>query len=347
MTRRVARTAVSLLLTAALLTAFLWNVDLDEVGAALGKADPVLLAVAVSLALASYWARAWRWQLLLRPVGRVSHASVVLTTAVGYAAITLLPARIGEIVRPLLLTRRERLPLSATVASVLTERVFDLWTVLAFFLVFVVWPPTLPSLGEEAHANLQLLTRSGLVVAVTLAAATAFAVALLRYQEPFVALVTRPLVHLRPRLQQGVARFLGHFLDGMRVIHRPRDLLANLAVSVLLWSLIYWQLRVTLVAFEIPVPLRATYLLVVLTVLGLAVPTPGGVGGFHKALQLGLTLFFGVGLNLATAVAIVYHLVCFGPITLLGLAAMVPLGTSIAEARKLADQPAADGSSGS
>ncbi len=339
MARRALRIVVSLLLMAALLAAFLWNVDLDAVAAALGGADPTLLLIAVGLSLVSYWLRAVRWQLLLLPMARVRHSSVVLTTAVGYAGIALLPARLGEVIRPLLLAHREKLPVSGTVASVVTERILDLWTVLAFFLVFVVWPPDLSALDAEAHTHLRLLEQSGLAVAAALLVATVFVLALLRYQDTLVDRVTRALGRLGPRVRGGVRRFLHHFLDGLRGIQRPRELVLTLGASLLVWWCIHWQLKVTLLAFDVVVPLRVCYLLVVLTVIGLAVPTPGGIGGFHKALQIGLTLFLGVGINLATGVAVAYHAVCFGPITLLGLAAMVPLGVSLGDARRLAARP--------
>ena len=79
-------------------------------------------------------------------------------------------------------------------------------------------------------------------------------------------------------------------------------------------------------------------MLVTLAVLGLAIPTPGGVGGFHNATQVGLTTFFGVELNLATAIAIVYHAICFVPITIIGLLALPLLGMRISDVRGMAEE---------
>lgn len=336
MTGRSLRVAISLLLAAVLLALFLWNVDFEEVAGALEGADPAWLAVATALALASYWMRALRWQLILRPAGRVSHRGAVIATAVGYAAMTLLPARMGDVVRPLVLARRERIPVAATLASVLTERIFDLWTVVAFFLVFVVWPPAMSVLGEEARSTLRVLSLTGWVVGAGLVLGSLVLLALFQYQDRAIDLVTRPLARFLPRWRSPVASFLGHFLDGLRVIRRPRDLAVTLAASALLWLVIYWQVQVTLLAFAIDLPLRVAFLIVTLAVIGLAIPTPGGVGGFHKATQLGLTTFFAVDLNLATAVAIVYHAICFLPITVIGLACLPAAGVTLREAESLA-----------
>jgi glycosyltransferase 2 family protein len=337
MTKRTLRVAVSLSLMAALLALFLWNVDFGKVAKVLEDSHPLWLLLATALALLSYWLRAVRWAFILRPVGKVRHSSVVLTTAVGYAAMTLLPARMGDVVRPLLLARRDRLPVSATLASVLTERLFDLWTVVLFFLLFVLNPPAM-NLGEKARGYLDTLTTTGYVVAAGLILGSLVLLGLFRYQERFVALLAWPIVRLVPRWQGPVTRFFHHFLNGLRVLQRPRDLLITVGASLLLWWVIYWQVWATLIAFDVHLPLRAAYLIVTLAVIGLAIPTPGGVGGFHKATQIGLTLFFGIELNEATGIAIAYHAICFLPITVIGLACLPLLGLSLRETTHLADQ---------
>jgi uncharacterized membrane protein YbhN (UPF0104 family) len=98
-----------------------------------------------------------------------------------------------------------------------------------------------------------------------------------------------------------------------------------------MWYVICWQVRLTLLAFDVDLPLRAAYLIVTMAVIGLAVPTPGGVGGFHKATQVGMTMFFGIGLNEATGIAIAYHAICFVPITIIGLLCLPLLGVKLRE----------------
>jgi uncharacterized protein (TIRG00374 family) len=287
------------------------------------------MLAATGLALLSYWLRAFRWLLILRPVGRVRHSSVVVTTAVGYAAMTLLPARMGDIIRPLLLARREQIPASASLASILTERVFDLWTVVVYFLIFIIWPPHMENLDDTARSYLAILGRTGYIVGAAVILGTLILLGLFQYQERFVDLLTRPIRRLGPRSHTAVINFLNHFLDGLRILQRPRDLLVTTATSALLWYVIYWQVKVTLIAFDLDLPLRVAFLLVTLAVIGLAIPTPGGVGGFHKATQVGLTVFFGIELNRATGIAIAYHATCFLPITVIGLLCLPFLGVRV------------------
>lgn len=343
MANRAARITVSLLLMVVLLAFFLWNVDFAEVGQSMASAHPVFIAGACLVALLSYFLRALRWQFILLPVKRVRLSSVALTTAVGYAALSLLPARMGDLIRPILLARREDFPASASLASILTERVFDLWSVVFFFLVFIIWPPAMPDLGEEASRNLEVLSLSGYVAGAGLAVGTLILLGLFRYQDRFIDVLTRPLGRIRPGWRQPTANFLEHFLDGLRVLQRPRDLLITTAASLVMWYVIFWQVQMTLFAFDVHVPLRASFLIVTLTVIGLAVPTPGGVGGFHKASQIGLTMFFGIGLNRATAIAIAYHAICFVPITIIGLLCLPLLGVKPREVRSLSTEEEVEG----
>lgn len=336
MVRPTFRIVFSLALTVALLTVFFWNVDFREVGSALAHAKPGFLLAAVAVALFSYWLRVVRWQQILRPVGKTRHSSALLATVVGYAGITFLPARLGDLARPVLLSKRDRIPTSAALASILTERVIDLWTIVLFFFVFLVAPPPLPHLSAEGAGTLNLLRLSGWIIGAGLFVGTAMLFGLFRYQERFIALITAPIGRIKASWQPPFANFLHHFLDGLRILQRPRDLLVVMATSFAIWAVIVLQLILTLQALGLSLPLRSAFLLIMMTVIGLLVPTPGGAGGFHAMVQIGLTMFFGVDHNLATGVAIVYHAVCFYPIALIGLICIPVFGLSLSP-QKLAE----------
>jgi uncharacterized protein (TIRG00374 family) len=320
---------------AALLVWFLYDADFDRMGESLRQAEPSLLVLSVLLALLGYWLRVCRWQLILLPVARVRHSSAVIATCLGYAGITLLPARMGDIVRPVVLARREQIPVSASLASILTERIFDLWTVILFFFLFLIWPPEMVASGPSRE--LQLVTIGGYVVGAGVVVGTLILLGLFQFQERFINILTAPIARVAPSWRQPVINFLGHFLDGLRVIQRPRDLLITVVASILVWLAIYWQLKVALLAFSIDLPLRACFFLVAGSVVGLAIPTPGAVGGFHKAMELAMSLFVGVGAGqLVKSFIIVHHAICFVPITLIGLALIPVLGLSATDVSTLA-----------
>ncbi len=333
MAQRAFRIVFSLVLTVGLLAVFFWNVDFRKVGEAFTQARGGLLLAAIAAALFSYWLRVVRWQQILRPAGRTRHSSALLATVVGYAGITLLPARMGDLVRPVLLSKRDKIPTSAALASILTERVIDLWTIVLFFFVFLVAPPPMPHLSSEGAGTLDLLRLSGWIIGAGLVVGTGVLFGLFRYQERFITLISAPIGRIKASWQTPFVNFLNHFLDGLRILQRPRDLMMVMATSLFLWAIIVLQLILTLRAFDLELPLRSAFLLIMMTVIGLLVPTPGGAGGFHAMVQIGLTTFFGVDHNLATGVAIAYHAVCFYPITLIGLICIPLFGLSLSPSR--------------
>ncbi len=198
MTKRTVRIAVSLFLMVALLVVFLWNVNFKEVGQSLESANPWWLLLAGCLALLSYWLRAIRIILLLRPVGKVRQSTANLSTAVGYAAMSLLPARMGDLVRPAIISRRDTLPFSAALASILTERLFDMWTIIVGFLLFSLAPPTM-NLSSEALRILDMLELTGWVLGIGVVAGSLVLLGLFRYQERFVRVLTWPVRRFVPR----------------------------------------------------------------------------------------------------------------------------------------------------
>jgi uncharacterized membrane protein YbhN (UPF0104 family) len=113
-----------------------------------------------------------------------------------------------------------------------------------------------------------------------------------------------------------------------------------------LWSLglrvvIGWQLC-RAKAFDLPMNLGQSFVVVAVAVIGLAVPAPAGVGGFHWAIRVGLTQFMGVGVPTATAYALLHHAICFFPITVLGLGYLAGVGLSLGRVRALQSEVAPD-----
>src|ERR1044071_189722 len=137
--KAVLRAALVFAMTAALLTLFLRNANLAAISSAMATADVRWLIVAALASSSAYVLRARRWQFLLRPIGRTRFATAFSATAIGFAASFLLPGRAGEIIRPYLLARRERLGTMPTLATIAVERVLDLIGVLILFAAVAPW----------------------------------------------------------------------------------------------------------------------------------------------------------------------------------------------------------------
>jgi uncharacterized protein (TIRG00374 family) len=125
---------------------FLWlalrGLGLEEIGAALADANLWWLLPGIGVYFVGVWARAWRWHYLLGPVKAIPTRTMFPIVAIGYMGNNIYPARAGEVLRAVVLKRREGVPVSASLATIIIERIFDGVVMLAF--VFL----NLPRLAE-------------------------------------------------------------------------------------------------------------------------------------------------------------------------------------------------------
>src|SRR6185369_9582318 len=111
-----------------------------------------------------------------------------------------------------------------------------------------------------------------------------------------------------------------------------------LAWSFPLWLTIGFRIWATAVAFRLAVPFTGSFLLMSILVVGVAVPTPGAIGGFHEAFRIGATMFYGAPDTAAVGAALVLHAISVGPSLVLGLVFAAQAGLNMAGMRRLADQ---------
>jgi hypothetical protein len=332
------RAALVIVLTIGLLAYFLYGVDLRAVWTETQQADPALLVLALAFVLLTYVVRAFRWQYLLAPIGPTRFATAFQTTVIGFAASFLLPARPGEVLRPYLLARRENLPPTAAFATIILERLLDLVTVLLMFGVFVLLVDP-ASLGD---ASLYARVKAGglLAAAGALAGLIVF-FALAGHPERLGRVALRVERVLPPRFARAVARFVETFAQGLAVMRQPTRLLVSLLLSVPLWMSIAAGIWVTSRAFHMTFSFVGSFLVTTLLVVGVAVPTPGQVGGFHTMYKIAVTTFFGAPEPAAVGAAIVLHAVSNVPVTLLGLVFMAREGLSFGSMREMAAEETA------
>jgi uncharacterized protein (TIRG00374 family) len=248
---------------------------------------------------------------MLRPVGRVPFSPAFRATSIGFAANTVLPARAGEVLRPALLARERSLPFAALLASILFERVLDALAQLVFFGIALAGPDA-GRMGSLGSGRVRILALAVAAVAVTMAL---FAVAWRSTTERAVDRIFRILPE---RIRPAANRIAHTFLDGFASLKTPRLALLVASGSIAMWLVINVQIYCVMRAFGLELPISAAYVVTTAAVLGLVVPTPGGVGGYHAAVQFALTDVFQVPIATATGVALIAHAVSFVPISIIG-----------------------------
>lgn len=317
---RHARIVVVTLLAVGLLAFFLRNADPGRVAHELGNARRDLLAAGGALSAGVYLLRAERWRRLLRPVAPVSFRAALHATIIGFAANSLFPGRVGELLRPYALARREQLSAAAVLATVVIERLLDLLVICFLFSALAPFAgPRAPAAGADLLA---VLKATALVAG--LVACAVFAVMFGAAAVPERA--RRAAERLASRAPRGAAERLGatvrHFLEAAAATRRLRLLGTALAWSLAIWSTIAASLWCVTTAFGIDVRPAEAAVLTVLAAVGMAAPTPAGVGGYHAAYQLGATVLYGASGDRVVGAALVMHLLWFGPISALGLVLM-------------------------
>jgi uncharacterized protein (TIRG00374 family) len=320
------RTAVVSLLAIALLAWFLSRANLDEVWSQVQHARAELLIVATLLVGVTFWLRTVRWQYLLEPIGPTRFRTAFRTTVIGFAALSLLPARAGDLLRPYLLARQEGLSVPATFATVVMERVIDLITVL-ILLASYVW-------GFAAPGSLPPALQRPIEVSAGLAGLAALVMmcvmwVLATHPERIGAFVAAAARVLPRRLGVQLGGLAQTFSSGFAVAREPYALAMAFLWSLPLWITLACEAWLVARAFNIDIPFTGSFLLQALLVIGVAVPTPGAVGSYHEAFRIGVTTFFGASNEAAVAAAIVVHAVGFMPVVFIGMVFMAQDGLSV------------------
>ena len=304
---------------------FLWlalrDADFAAIASALGEAR-LLLALPFLVALfLFYWLKSMRWAALLSPVRPTSGAALFPIVMIGYAGTAILPMQLGEILRTYIASRRLPAPFSLVLSSIALERLFDLFSILAFLGVVL-------ALG---HSIPPALVTAGYVIATGTALAAAFALGLTFKTQQSLALVSRLSGWLPSRVQAFLLKQTESVAVGLSSL-KEISLLVRIAVNSLVqWSLMGACIWLSLAALDIFLPPSAVVLVLVATIIGLSLPTsPGYVGSIQLAFVLPLAPF-GVSASDAIAASFFYHVLAYVSVLLTGLGFAHRMGLTFGE----------------
>ncbi len=327
--RNLIRTVIVIGLAVGLVGLFLRNADLDRVWGSVTSARGDLLLISLLLNMSTFLIRAERWQYLLAPLGKTRFSTVFRTTVIGFAASAVLPARAGEVIRPYLLARREGLSAAAAFATILVERILDLVAVLVLMSTFLIWFD--PGLEARDSAVFSAIRFGGLVMGPIAMAALLVMFFMAGHPERLHRWLLRAEAVLPARLAMAIAMMAKTFAEGFGAVRSPQRLVAALAWSIVIWVTIAAGIWTLSLAFNIDMPFTGAWLMLAPLVVGVAVPTPGGVGGFHEAYRIGATSFFGADNDAAVGAAIVLHAISVVPVTVAGLLFILQDGLKLGE----------------
>jgi glycosyltransferase 2 family protein len=327
------RVGSGVLLAAFLLWLAMRGVDSAALFGTMAHARPVPLVLVVLLTVVMYAVRAMRWRLLLPPLGQAPVLDLFGITSIGFMAGLFIP-RAGEVLRPYLASRRYGVGVSAGLASIVLERLIDLITVLSLLALYMF---VLPRPAAERSDALMTTLRAGAGLVFVIALLGMGFLAALRVEGgPARRLLDWVLGLLPVKVGIQVRGLVSSFISGLEVFgSSPGQWTRLVAESFGLWLLIAGVIHLNSLAFGFEIPFHSSFLIIAFLTVGVAIPTPGMVGGFHASYTLVLTAIYGVDQGRAAAAGLVLHALQNLPVLIMGIGFLGREGLSLGSMRTI------------
>jgi uncharacterized protein (TIRG00374 family) len=288
------------------------GVDFRQMGEAFGRANYWQLLSVLVVMFVSHYLRVLRWRILLDPIVRLDIGSLFSSLIIGYMANVVTPAHLGELLRAYVLGKKRGVSASSALATIVVERILDVFALLAIMVLAIVVYP-FPAWVKSA-GYIMLIGAVGPFLFLILLKTS------YRKVRGLVDVLIRPFpAHLREKMWD----LLERFVDGIVPLKSAGDYATVAVLSGLIWACYGLIFHFSLLAFDFyplyGLPWLTSLILLVITTIGVVVPSsPGYVGTYHYLCQVSLALFgvpAGPALSFATAV----HAVSFFPVLVAGL----------------------------
>lgn len=284
---------------------------------ALASLDYRFLLAAISVFMTTFLVRTVRWRALLAPTKPLAYRRLFGVVMIGYMANNVLPARLGEFVRAYVLSRKEGVRKSTTLATIFIERIFDGLSLLFILGALLVAHET--GWISSQHDFPDSIKLAGLLAGAGFVGAFGF-VAALEFSPTFAGLLTKLIHRFAPaRLAPKLESILGAFVEGVGCLRSWKTLLFVFGTSLAVWTIEGTTYALVGQAFNLELPLRAFFITMVIVNLGTLIPSaPGFVGTFQLFCWISLGMF-GVPKEMAVSYGLVLNMAEYLPVTLLGI----------------------------
>jgi len=275
------------------------RVKWHELVDAIRQADLGFVLLGIACLQLNLIIRAWRWQVLLHPLGRFRFRDCFVYCMIGYMSNLVLPLRAGEIIRPYLFGQKKGVAKSAVFATVVVERLSDVICLLVMLAIVAL----VMDIPAEMRKSAYVVAGAAMVVFALL-----WGVSLNEGAgHAFAWLLKRFPTGIGSRLEGGIASATG----GFATLHNVRAVLAVLLISIVMWLSGILVTKSYLAAFGLDLPWYAPVFVIVVSNLGMMIPSSPGFVGVAHFLYVSSLSVFGVIKSRALAFAIVVHGVSF------------------------------------
>lgn len=281
---------MSLLLAGALFYFAFKDVEFEDMVKKVSEVNYWWIILSITLSLLSHWLRAYRWNLMLKPLGydKLSNSRTYLAVMTGYLANLAFP-RLGEVTRCGVMKRNEKIPMSISFGTVITERVLDFLIlltliVLDFFVEFeLVYDFFISSVGWDTqvdHTVNVIIIISSLIVLGVIG----------------VMILKRILEHeFENALLQKAHRILTDIVNGLMSIRKVENISGFVLSTIGIWVFYYLMSYVIFFSIAETSVLGFGAGLSILAAAGvaMAMPVQGGIGAYHTLVS-GVLIIYGI-----------------------------------------------------
>lgn len=324
---QILRSAIirTMIVAVILIVAIWWagsNVNLAHIAEAFARANYGYALLTIPIVLLSHGARAWRWRTLLNPVvGKRSFGNMFSAVMVGYAANNIIP-RSGEVLRPVVYSKREDIPLSTVIASVVVERFIDIINLLIFLSIALYF------IGNELQAVLPDISLTSITRTVALSSFAFLLFILIAVTTSFGEWCINTLIRkISTQLADKILDMYISFRKGLTIISQPSEYIRLLAESLFIWFCYVLPMYVMFYAMSFTnsagLVIRLDFLdaCVILLVMALGTtiaPTPGAIGVVHALVSAVMVKLYGVQKEDALAYVTLAHALNYLSVIIVG-----------------------------
>lgn len=325
--KRILRSLLPLSLAVLLMFFFLKGVAWSEVWRSLHGVHTGFIVAFVIGILLQYAVKAYRWGVILRAQQvRIPFTQLFYFISLSFFLNTVMPGKLGEPAKGVLIARRFHFSEGAGLASVVIERMIDLLMLLVLFLVsFLVYPTA----GNPLLVRMQQL--AWLAAPLILGLFTVFFLINRRGLSATVRTWLERASRLFPkRFRERVLSFLVTFVENLHVNLPARDMARLIVSSILVWVWVFPFFWLLMQGFDWgrPIGLLQALPYFALLMVGAAIPTPGMAGSLDSASKIGFYEL--IGISSAYSGSVVAYTLLFHTILLL-----IALATGIVAVRRL------------
>ena len=280
------------------------DLNIREMILKLQEVDYSWIFLSLILGVISHVARAYRWSLLLKPVGyHLKTYRTFIAVMVGYFANLLVP-RMGEVTRCGIIKKTDNVSMTSSLGSVVGERLIDLITLMiiittTIIIEFNIFKSYLAGFFQD---NLALIGRNLLLIYILIGVGFIFIIAVFIFLRKHKERIKRNAFYLKVR------KLMKEVVEGITSVRRVDNKLAFFISTFIIWALYY--LMTYVVVFAIPetsgLSLLAGLSILTMGSLGIAAPVQGGIGTYH-ALVASVLIAYGISEDIGKIYAALMH----------------------------------------